>query len=182
MPTSIASPLPSHPWGIGGWALVVAAFTIGFVNFPLQVVGTDFDHLPGDTIDNRLNNFVLEHGYRYLAGKADSFWDAPSFYPSRDSTAMSDAHIGLLPLYASFRAAGLSPEHAFQGWFLVPFVLNFAAAAWAVRRLGYGALAASVAAYVFAFGLPVVAQLTHAQLFPRFFVPPAVVFAFPSGP
>jgi hypothetical protein len=165
-------------WGVGGWALVVAAFAIGFINFPLRVVGWQFDHLPGDGIDNRLNNFVLEHGYRYVTGRANSFWDAPAFYPSQRITACSDAHLGMLPIYSAFRLAGFSPEDAFQGWFLLPFALNFVAAAWALRRLGAGYAGVAAGAYVFAFAIPLTSQLTHAQLYPRFLVPPAVVFGW----
>jgi hypothetical protein len=158
--------------------VVAVAFAVGFVNFPLQTLGARFDHLPGDPVDNRLNNFVLEHGYRYFSGREDSFWDAPMFYPTPGVVAWSDAHIGMLPFYAAMRLAGLSPEQAFQGHFVLCFVLNFAAAAWALRRLGSGPVGAAVGAYVFAFGLPLSAQLQHTQLFPRFLIPPAVVFAW----
>ncbi len=52
------------------------------------------------------------------------------------------------------------------------------AAVWALRRLGFGPFASAAGAYLFAFGLPLVAQVVHTQLFPRFLVPPAVVFAW----
>jgi hypothetical protein len=93
-------------------------------------------------------------------------------------TAWSDTHLGMLPIYAAFRAVGLSPERAFQGWFLTAFVLNFAAAAWMLRRLGAGAAGAAAGAYLFAFALPLAGQLHHAQLQPRFLVPLAVVFGW----
>jgi hypothetical protein len=166
-------------WGAGAWGLLLAVFAVGFVNFPLRVIGTGGEYLPGDAIDNRLNNFVLEHGYRCLAsGGIVSFWHAPMFYPAPGATGWSDTHLGMLPVYALFRAVGFSPESAFLGYFLVPFILNFAATAWAVRRLGFGPVGAAAGAYIFAFGLALVAQVTHVQLFPRFLVPPAVVFAW----
>ncbi|MBN9121345.1 MAG: hypothetical protein J0I06_19705 [Planctomycetes bacterium] len=165
-------------WGAAGWALVLAAFAVGFYALPLKTIGPRADHLPGDAVDNRLNNFILEHGYRYLVGREPSFWDAPMLYPAAGATRTSDAHIGMLPAYATLRLCGLSPEGAFQGYFLIPFVLNFAAAAWGCRRLGFGPVAAAVGGYVFTFSLPVAAQLWHVQLFPRFLVPPALVFAW----
>ena len=169
----------AHPrWRTVGWAVLVAAFAVGFVGFPMRVVGWRFDYLPGDDIDNPLNNFVLEHGYRCLSGRAESFWNVPSYYPQPRVTGWSDAHLGMLPVYAALRACGLSPERAFQGHFLIPFPLNFIAAAWALRRLGFGPFGTAAGAYVFTFGLPLVAQLIHTQLFPRFLVPPAVVFAW----
>jgi hypothetical protein len=165
-------------WGPAGWAVVAAAFAVGFANFPMQVLGAHFEYLPGDPADNRINNYILEHGYRYITGRAESFWDAPMFYPARGVTAWSDAHIGMLPFYSAMRAGGLSPEGAFQGHFLLCFVLNFASAVWALRQLGAGPAGAAAGAYVFAFGLPLAAQLPHTQLFPRFLVPLAVVFAW----
>ncbi|MDY3558055.1 hypothetical protein R5W23_000775 [Gemmata sp. JC673] len=159
------------PWG---WGLIVAAFAAGFWNFPLQVVGRELTHVPGDLVDNRLNLCVLEHGYRYVRGEGERFWDIGTFYPVKGVTAWSDAHIGMLPLYSGLRACGLSPERAFQGWFLIPFALNFAAAVWGARRLGLGPVGAAAAAFVFTYGMPLAAQGGHSQLVPRFLVPPAL--------
>ena len=165
-------------WGAAGWALVLAAFAVGFAALPLKTIGPAADHLPGDPADNRLNNYILEHGYRYVTGREASFWNAPMFYPAAGATRTSDAHIGMLPFYTAMRTLGMSPEGAFQGYFLLPFVLNFTAAAWGVRRLGFGPVAAAVGAYVFTFPLSLAGQLAHAQLFPRFLVPPAIVFGW----
>jgi hypothetical protein len=175
--TEESSPAPR--WGLAAWAVVLTAFAVGFANFPLRVIGTDAAYLPGDWGDNRLNNFVLEHGYRYFTFQGSgSFWSASLFYPALGTSAWTDLHLGMLPVYAALRLAGLSPEGAFQGYFLVPFALNFAAAAWATRRLGFGPVGAAVCAYLFAFGLPLVAQITHLQLLPRFLAPPAVALAW----
>jgi hypothetical protein len=176
--TDDAKQIGAKRWGIGGWLLVLAAFAIGFINMPLRVVGWNFDQLPGDGLDNRLNNYILEQGYSYLRGRVDSFWNAPFYYPTPGVTAYSDAHLGMLPLYSLLRLFGLSPERAFQGWFVIPFVLNFVAAAWALRRLGANSAGIATGAFLFAFGLPVSGQFGHAQLLPRFLVPLAVVFAW----
>src|SRR5262249_28322940 len=116
-----AEPPAALRWGFCGWLVVAAAFAIGHINFPRQDLGSRFEFLPGDIADNRINNYVLEHGYRYLTGRDDSFWDAPMFYPVPQATAFSDAHIGMLPFYATMRAGGLSPEESFQGHFVVCF-------------------------------------------------------------
>lgn len=167
-----------QPWGVTGWTIVMAVFLVGFVAFPLRTVGANLDYLPGDPADNRLNNYILEHGYRYLTRRVDSFWDAPMFYPTLKATTRSDAHLGMLPIYAALRIVGYSPECAFQGWFLIPFILNFATSAWAIRRFGFGPIAVAAGAYTFTFPISVAAQTLHAQLFPRFLVAPAVVFAW----
>jgi hypothetical protein len=151
---------------------------VGFINYPLQVVGWNLEQMPGDPIDNKLNNFILEHGYRWLCGRAESFWDAPSFYPVKGTTAKSDAHIGMLPLYAVVRLMGASPEQAFQGHFLIACLLNFLSAAWALRRLGFNSAGIAVGAFVFTYALPIVGQTQHTQLIPRFLVPPAFVLAW----
>ena len=151
---------------------------LGFITFPMRVVGWHFEYLPGDPVDDRLNNFVLEHGYRYVTGLEPSFWNAPAFYPATRVTGCSDAHLGMLPVYVALRLAGLSPEGAFQGWFLAAFVLNYLSSAWVLRRLGLGAAACACGGYLFTFGLPVAAQLVHAQLSPRFLIPPALLFAW----
>jgi hypothetical protein len=145
-------------------------------NVPLRIIGWDGDGLPGDGIDNVLNNFMLEHGYRSLRGQA-RFWSATMFYPAPGMTGTTDPHIAWAPVYGLMRLAGWSPERAFQGWFVLGFVLNYVSATWAARRLGFALVPAAAAAYVFTFSLPVVAQIGHAQLLHRWLVPPAVVVA-----
>lgn len=161
-----------------GQAMMLALFLGGFVLFPLRVVGWDFAYLPGDAVDNRLNNFALEHGYQWLIGAQPSFWHATFCYPAQWLIAHSDAHIGNLPLYALARFAGASPEGAFQGWWLATFALNYFSAAWVARRFGLTPIGAAACAFVFTFGLPAAASLPHAQLAPRYFVPLACLFAW----
>ncbi len=173
-PAALARPT----WGRAGWAVVVGAFLVGFAQGPLAAVGWRFDHLPGIHIDGRFNLYVLEHGYRWTRGEVASFWDLPIYHPAPRVTAYSDAHLGSLPLYAGLRAAGLSPEAAYQVWFLLPFLLNYVAAAWAARRLNGGPVAAATAGYVFAFAVTALQHTVgHSQLGPRFLVPPAVLLA-----
>jgi hypothetical protein len=93
-------------------------------------------------------------------------------------TGTTDPHIGLMPFYALLRTLGLSPERAFQGWFILAFVLNYVSALWATRRLGFDPAPSAVAAFIFAFALPVTSQVGHAQLLHRWLVPPAVVLAW----
>jgi hypothetical protein len=147
------------------------------LNVPLEVIGWDGDGLPGDGIDNVLNNYILEHGYQSLRGQG-RFWDAPIFYPTPGMTGTTDPHIGMLPFYALLRTVGLIPERAFQVWFLSAFVFNYFSALWAARRLGYAPNAAAIAAFIFTFSLPSSAQIGHAQLMHRWLVPPTVVLAW----
>src|SRR6056297_1887251 len=134
-------------------------------------------HIPGDPGDARFNMYVLEHGYRWLTGLEESFWSPAFFYPESMVLAYSDAHIGTLPIYALLRIFGLIRESAFLGWIVISCLLNFVSAFFVIRKVIYSSLfrniASAMGAYIFTFGLPVVAQMGHAQLIPRFFVPVA---------
>jgi hypothetical protein len=156
----------------------VALFAVGFWQFPLAVIGPGFTHLPGDLVDSRFNHYVLEHGHRWLTGQQRRFWDAPFCYPAPRTIVGSDAHIGTLPVYAAARLAGADPERAYQFWWLAVTTLTFAAAYGSARAVGVGPVGAAVAAYLFAFGLPVQAKLGHPQLAPRFLVPVALAAAW----
>lgn len=156
----------------------VVLLVVGFWQLPLAAIGTELACIPGDFSDNRLNNYVLEHGYRWATRQEKAFWDAPFLWPTPKATARSDAHIGELPFYAAFRVCGADPERAFQLCVLLFFALNFVSAAWALRQLGLSSVGAAAGAYVFAFGLPVPDHLGNLQLLPRFLVPPAFALAW----
>jgi hypothetical protein len=131
--------------------------------------------IPGDLADGRFNEYLLEHFYQWVTGKAASFWSADFFYPFPLTIAFSDNHLGNGVIFAAFRMLGFSVGDAFRGWYALAFVFNFAACAYVLTRLGYGRLAAAAGAFLFSFGLPVTAQESHVQLFYRFGVPLAVL-------
>ncbi len=125
----------------------------------------------GDIGDSRFNMYVLEHGYQALVRRTTAFWDAPFFYPHQNVLAYSDHHLGSLPLYAAVRPIANMRERAFQYWELATLALTFFSGYLALRSFGAGRLAAALAAYVFAFGLPMRAQAEHSQLLPRYLLP-----------
>lgn len=83
------------------------------------------DQIPGDLGDSRFNMFVLEHGYRWLIGLDASFWSAPFFYPAPNVIALSDNHLGGVPIYSAFRLLRCRRETAFQLWLVSIFSLNY---------------------------------------------------------
>jgi hypothetical protein len=184
LPTSAETPAQTCPppaslparW-LGPGALL-AVLLGGLYLVPLRAMGPRLADAPGDLGDGRFNNYVLEHGWLVLTGRQPRFWDAPFFYPEPGVIAWSDCHLGTLPFYAIFRAAGCDRETAYQGWFLTLCVLNYLAAAWTLRRLGASWLGAAAGACVFAFCMPVAVQMGHPQLYPRFLVPLALYFAY----
>jgi hypothetical protein len=157
---------------------LVAVLLGGLYLLPLRAMGPRLTDAPGDLGDGRFNNYVLEHGWLVLTGRQQHFWDAPFFYPDPGVIAWSDCHLGTLPFYAAFRAAGCDRETAYQVWFLALCVLNYLAAAWVLRRLGASWLGAAAGAFVFAFCMPVAFQIGHPQLYPRLGVPLALYFAY----
>ena len=152
-------------------ALLFGAVGLAFVVGPSVVDG----RIPGDIGDARFNSYVIEHFFRWITGHAPSFWNADFFYPFPLTIAFSDNHLGNAFVYAAFRAAGLVREDALRAWYVVGFVANFAAAVYALGRLGYARIPVAAGAFLFTFGLPVLAQEGHAQLIYRFGVPLAVL-------
>ncbi len=88
---------------------------------PLQMMHFDLSFIPGDIGDARLNNYFLEHGYKWLTGQVESFWNAPFFYPTIRTMSLSDNHLGVLPIYALFRFLHFDRETSYLN--LVPLNL-----------------------------------------------------------
>lgn len=152
--------------------LVLGLIGIWFIVAPCVTDG----RIPGDIGDARFNSYLLEHVYRWITGRAASFWTADFFYPFPLTIAFSDNYLGNGFIYAVFRAAGIDRIDAFRLWFVAGYAINFAAAAYALVRLGYSPIAAALGAFLFSFGLPINSQEDHVQLVYRFGVPLAVLY------
>ena len=127
--------------------------------------------MPGDLGDARLNNLFLEHFFRWLTRLDPDYWNATFFYPYQKTIAFSDNLLGSAPFYAVFRLIGLDQVSAYQGWYILGYGFNFAAAAYVLGRLKLKPLAVGAGAFFFTFGLPLLAQENHAQLLYRFGIP-----------
>jgi len=156
---------------ISGFLLIASMYCVGMYILPLQLMRFDLSRIPGDLGDARLNNYLLEHGYKWLTGQVASFWDAPFFYPALRTMSYSDNHLGTLPIYAFFRLLEFDRETSYQLWFLVIFTLNYFSCAWVLKKLSINSLGSAVGAFIFSFSLPVLARIGHSQLLPRFMIP-----------
>lgn len=155
---------------------VLGPLILGTYLIVIRPFGVSFEFLPGDLGDARLNNYILEHFFRWVHGWTASYWNAPFFYPSPFTIAFSENLLGSAPLYVVLRFLGLDMLLAFQGWFLAGYIINYISAAWVLSKLRFGPLAVAAGAFFFTFGLPVLAQENHAQLLYRFAIPPAFFF------
>lgn len=125
-----------------------------------------------DLVDTRLNNYFLEHGYRYIAGYPghERFWDPPFFYPAKNIGAYSDILLTIAPPYWALRACGVAPDTAFQIWMILLTVANYVAALIVFRRgFRLEPLGAVAAAFLFAFSAMRTDEITHQQLMSHFF-------------
>ncbi len=160
MPASLKNNLP-----------FVIALLAGICFISFGITGAGFTHYPGDLIDGRFNNYLLEHAYRYFTGQESSFWSAPFMFPEGKVITYSDNLLGSAPFYALFRLFGCSRESAFQAWYLLMAVLNFTACYLLLKYLFKNNYAAAAGAMVFAFSTALHSQMGHAQTFPRYAVP-----------
>lgn len=154
------------------------ALIIGLIVMPIALLGWDLSFLPGDLGDTRFNIYILEHGYRFLIGKNEWYWNAPFMYPAHDVISFSDNLLGVVPFYSAFRVVGFDIFTSFQLWVITIFALNFAAAYWFLKSIFKNTYAAAMGAFIFAFSISLQSQMGHAQVFARFFIPLVFLFIF----
>ena len=127
---------------------------------------------PSDPADPRFNEFLLEHGWRWVRGETGrGLFDLPMAWPVPNLLAHSEPMLSFGPFYWLFRALGLSAATSHQLWIVAMAALNFGSFYALVRHaLGFDRVAASASAFHFAFGLPRVAQIGHSQLWPQVYI------------
>jgi hypothetical protein len=149
------------------WLLLI----LGMWLVVLRPLGPHLALVPGDLGDARFNNYILEHFFQWVRGTVGDYWTAPFYYPFPLTTAFSDNLLGSAPFYALFRWVGVDRATAYQGWYILGYLLNFLAAGYVLSRLKLKPLAVGAGAFFFTFGLPLLAQENHVQLLYRFCVP-----------
>ena len=178
MRTSIIGRLPGRLNKLLAVAGPFVLFAYGTWTVPLAVFDPSRALIPGDLGDSRFNNYVLEHFHQYASGKVPHYWDAPFMYPYKNVIALSDNLLGTAPLYSLFRHAGFNRESAYQLWILALFSLNYICCFGALFRWSNRSVLSACGAYVFAFGIHMLGQMDHVQVFPKFMVPLAFWFCW----
>ncbi len=151
-----------------------AGLIVGLYFIGLNVFGDKLEFLPGDYIDGRFNNYLLEHALQFFTGKVSNFWNAPFMFPEKNVITYSDNLLGTAPVYSVFRLFGFDRETSFQLWYIALMILNYTGCYLLLHFLFKNKYAAASGAMVFAFSLALNSQLGHAQTCPRFAAPLAV--------
>jgi hypothetical protein len=158
--------------GLRAWP-VVAAWVVGMWLAFNPTIASALGRVQGDWGDARLNNYILEHGYRWLLGLPGhrSLWSPPVFFPAPNTAAYSDILLGVAPAYWVWRVVGLPPDTSYQLWEMTLASLNYAVAVGCCRRLlRVEWTAAAFGAFVFAFASTRLAQIGHSQLIGQFYM------------
>jgi hypothetical protein len=92
-------------------------------------------------------------------------------FPFKNTIAFSDNLLGTMPIYAAFRAINFDRETSFQLWIIVLFALNYLSSFWVLNKWFKNIPLAITGAYIFAFGVFIIGQMDHIQVFPRFIAP-----------
>ncbi|MGB5771606.1 MAG: hypothetical protein WBM32_17315, partial [Crocosphaera sp.] len=131
-----------------------------------------FTYMQTDPGDSVLNNYFLEHSFQLLTNRdyIGSLWSPGFFYPYQQVLAFSDNLFGAAPIYWLFRAF-FSSDIAFQLWMIAVTILCFVSFAFLMYRYRVNPVLGALGAFLFAFSMPRIAQLTHQQLLPQFFTP-----------
>ncbi len=124
--------------------------------------------IPAGLGDGRFNQLVLEHGFQSWQGHYT--WSSPGqFFPTAHTLGWSDTHLGTLPIYGALRTLSLSPERAWQVWFVVCATLNLIMGSRLLRLFGLHPWLNGPICFAAFAGLPAVWLAgTHPQLLPLF--------------
>jgi hypothetical protein len=160
-----------------GWSFGIVLFSGTLLFGPIWQLDF-FRRMPGDLVDARLNLVFLENINAYLSGRASSLIDLSFFYPYPYISAFSDNLFGSAPGYLLARLCSLTPEDSFQFWFVLSYFINFTAACYSFRLLSQSRSASAIGAVLFTFGLPISAQVGHAQLQYRFGLALAITYFY----
>jgi hypothetical protein len=140
-------------------------------------ITSGFSRMPMYPVDNRLNNYFLEHSFQLAFNRdyAGSLWSPNFFYPFKNALALSDNLWGSAPLYWLFRGF-LPSELSFQLWMIGTTLLCFASFVMVLRHFKVSHVLSAMGGFLFAFGMPRMLQLSHPQLLPQFYMPFAFLF------
>jgi hypothetical protein len=161
---------------------VVFIATVGLAGMLLTFYPTlfsGFTRMQPEAGDILLNNYFLEHSYRWATDADYPFdlWSPGFFYPTPYTLTYSETLLGTAPIYWLLRY-WFSETVACQLWVLITYALNFVSMAIVLRWFCVNTLLTAAGAYAFAFGLIRADHLTHQHLMVQYFSPFAIWYAW----
>lgn len=159
------------------WLFYLLLCLLGLVVMFYPTLLSGFSRVQSDPGDPRLVHYFLEHSFQLVFNKnyIATPWSPAFFYPFPNALAFSENMWGTAPLYWLLKAFA-SPDIAFQLWLVMVAALNFFCFAFALHRQQVRRELVGLGAFLYAFGMPRLAQLGHPQLLPQFFTPLALLF------
>lgn len=155
--------------------LAIFLFLIGiFLCLKAIKFGTDSF---GDLLDGKFNSFILEHLYRHLIGKEESFFEPSFFYPLPNVLLLSDNHFFLGIIYSIFRIIGFDSASAFNLWVFFGLIANFWVCYYVLIRFGITRKSSAYGAFIFTFNQVILFKLSHIQLNFKIFIPLAILYS-----
>ena len=152
--------------------------TLGLLIFTYPMLITNFDIMPGNGYDVKSFGYILEHIrlWVYQIYPHQSLWDAPFYYPIKNSLAFSDTLFGIAPFYIILRFF-LSPLSSIQGILVVMCVLNYATFYYLLnKQLKFSPLASALGSFIFAFGLSRYYRTVHLNYLSQFYSILSIIF------
>ena len=144
---------------------------IGLLIFFYPMFSSNFDLMPSNGLEVKYINYVLEHSWLFLKGAElhKSLWDMPFNYPIKNTLALNDTLISIMPLYWLNRAFFKNPFTALQSLLIILCILNYSSFYYLLKEIKFSKLASSIGAFIFAFSLMRYFKMTDLTVFLQFY-------------
>lgn len=151
--------------------LVVIGFTTAALLLTLPVAAQPTRTLPSDLIDTLLNTWVIGWDADRLRHGLDGVWDAPIFYPYRNTLAFSENLFGLAFLVAPVYWLSGNPVLTYNVAFIFSFALSGLGMYLLVRELTKSSTCALIAGMYYAFCPFRMSHISHIQMVATGWIP-----------
>ena len=142
-----------------------------------NIIGSGWDLIPGNTLDSRLANYLLEHIYQYFVGNSQihsSLWSPPFYYPLHNTLAFSDTFLSLAPIYGFFRVV-FDEYFSYTMTVISIFILNYTCFYFILRKFKNSKLLSSFGSFLFAFSYCYKFSVVHVQMLTIFYTLAAIL-------
>ena len=142
----------------------------GLLIFSYPMLKSGFDLMPGDGLDSKSINYILENSFQWLirTPKHEYFWTAQFYFPYENNITFSDSLMGIDPIYWVLRIFW-KPFSAFQALYIVLSILNYSTFYYLLKKVfKFSDLSSSLGAFIFGFGLLRFFRSIHLNYYSQF--------------